>query len=149
MSEYDRSISDALYPLHDGQLATFTLSQGRESTFILPSLGSSNQIFVRHAFDGPCSIGNSRAIGCNEFIDMKPVELRCFTHYTRRNDHNGYVRLGRTEAPDTSRSVSIQLLAWDGRLEDVSWDEESGRICVIFSPSDDRGSRGLLMVDMV
>jgi len=69
--------------------------------------------------------------------------------YRDTGDPFHYVRLERIKAPDPSRPVLVSLPGQDGRVEDLSWDEESGRICVIFSPFGDRSTRNMLMVDLI
>jgi hypothetical protein len=147
--ESDKTVWDSLCLHYDGRLATYTFTEEEEALLILPCPGQSEDEFVRHVIDGPCSMGNSRAIGCKDFVDMQPMELQGFTHFTSHNRHVGYVRLERIKAPDPSRPVLVSLPGQDGRVEDLSWDEESGRICVIFSPFGDRSTRNMLMVDLI
>jgi hypothetical protein len=144
----DNPIWNMLCPHFDGRLATYTFSE-EDALLILPPPGESQDKCVRYVVDGPCSMGYSRAIGCMNFIDQQPMELECFTHYTRSDRHVGYRRLGRTEAPHPLQTVTIPLLGQDGRVEDLSWDEESGRISVIFSPLGDRGVREMLLLYMI
>jgi len=140
----EKLIWNTLCPHFDGHLATYTFSE-EDAVLILPSPGQSKDEFVRYVINGPCSMGYSRAIGCRDFIDLEPMELQCFTQFTRSDGHPGYKRLGRTEAPRPTHVVSIPLLGQDGRPEDISWDEESGRISVLFSPRGDRTTRKLLL----
>jgi hypothetical protein len=99
---------------------------------------------------GPCSTDSSRAIGCQDTEELQHIELLCFSAGTYHDASTGYLRLGRTRAPDPSRSVSIQLLGYHGHVEDLSWDEESGRICATYNPAGEYSiSSSLLMIDMI
>jgi hypothetical protein len=147
-SDHGRTVWNGLCSHYDGRLETYTFTE-EEALLILPSPGQSEDDFVRYVIDGSCSMGNSRTIGCKDFADMQPMELQSFTHFTRTDGNAGYVRLGRTKAPDPLRPTSVPLLGQDGRVEDLSWDEESGRICVICSPFGDRNIRYMLVVDVI
>lgn len=145
-----KQIWDSLCPQHhDGHVATYTFTDLEDALLILPGPGQTSEAFVRYVIDGPCSMGNSRAIGCRDFVDMQPMTLQTFTHFTRHHRHPGYMRFGRTSAPSPSLTTSIPLVGWDGRTEDLSWDEQSGKICVISSPFEDRSTRNMLLVDMI
>lgn len=143
----DNQIWDMLCPHFDGRIASYTFSE-EDALIILPPPGESADECVRYVVDGPCSMGYSRAIGSTEWIDQQPMRLECFNHYTRSDGHAGYRRLGHS-APHPLHTVSISLLGQDGRADDLSWDEESGRISVIFSPFDNRESREMLLVYMI
>lgn len=142
-----RMIWDTVH--HDGRIATYTYSSDEESLLILPPPGGNEDDIVRYVLDGPCSMGNSRAVGCRLWVDQEPMELQCFTHFTRPDNHFGYARLGLSKAPEPSHYTSISLVGQNGRVEDLTWDEESGRICLIFSPWHDRTTREMLMIDMI
>jgi len=144
-----KAIWNAMCSHSDGRISTYTFDEEEDALLVLPNPGQSSADFVRYVIHGPCSMGNSRAVACKDFIDMQPMELQILTHFTRMDSHNGYVRLGHTKAPDPTQSVPIALLGQDGRAEDLSWDEESGRICVIFSPFGDRAIRYMLIVDLI
>jgi hypothetical protein len=147
---HGKLIWDALCDHQDGRFAIYTWLTTEELLVqILPAPGQSQGSIVCYNIDGPCAGGTSRIIGCKEFVDMQPMELCCYAHFMRPDMCVGYVRLGRTKAFDPSHSVLIPLLGHDGRAEDLHWDEESGRLCVLFSPDGDRNAKALLMVDMV
>ncbi|KIM86421.1 hypothetical protein PILCRDRAFT_4916 [Piloderma croceum F 1598] len=143
-------IWNALCPHLDGRFWCYIFSEVEEALLISPLPGSDDD-FVRHVFDGPCSTDSSRAIGCRDTVEFQHIELLCFSASTYHDASTGYMRLGRTQAPDPSRSVSIQLLGYYGHVEDLSWDEESGRICAIYNPVDEYygSSSSLLMIDMI
>jgi len=67
-------------------------------------------------------------------------------HSTKPDDYIGYARLGRSKAPDPLGASRIPLNMQIEEIEDMSWDEVSGRIslvCVLDA------SRSLLLVDLV
>jgi len=108
--------------------------------------GTDSDTFVHHSLDTYISRGSSRAI----WVAGKPprVEnllLRGSTHHTKPDNYSGYLRLGRSRAPDPSRIwvVSVGEL---GLVEDLSWDEQSGRICVVFLLAN---RRHLLLADLI
>jgi hypothetical protein len=90
----------------------------------------------------------SRAIWCAIPSD----ELHMCTHLTKPDAHPGYMRLGRSNAPDPSHIVSIVLPdnvnnpgTW---IDNLSWDEESGRICLLVS-SIEAVPKTLVIIDLL
>jgi hypothetical protein len=128
---HGRLIWDTLCPHHDRRIWTYTFSPVEEALLILPLPGQSEDDLIHHVFDGPCYMGSSCAIACKETVKKQPVELQCFAPCTRHERHTGYVRVGRTRAPNPSRPVSIVLPGYDGLVEELSWDEESGQISIV------------------
>jgi len=94
-------------------------------------------------------MGSTRAIGYKYAVELRPIELHCFSPGTYHIMSAGYVRLGRIQASNPECSVSIPLPGYEGHIEDLAWDEESGRICAIYRPADDPARRDLLMIDMI
>jgi hypothetical protein len=87
---------------------------------------------------------------CHDHLGLGPITVQCFTHFTLSDGHIGHWRLGRTKSLDPSRSVTISLAGHNGRMEDVSWDEESGQVCVIYTPLDaEYHDRVMLLVDLL
>ena len=144
----DTLIWDMLCPSYDGRLPIYTW-EGDQDLLILPSPGESQDKIVRYVVSGPCFMRTSHTIGCRDFVVQQPMELECFSHFARSYTHVGYMRLGRTEAPHPKHTASIPLQNQDGRVEDLSWDEESGRISVIYSPSNNRDTREMLLLYML
>jgi hypothetical protein len=146
----DMSIRNALCNHHDGCVSVYAYAEHQEAFVILPSVGDSEYKATRHILHGSCYRNASRAIMCHDHLGVDPITIQCFTHFTRFNGHVGYVRLGRTKALDPSRSATISLAGHNGRMEDVSWDEESGRVCIVYTPLgvyDDL--RVMLLVDLL
>lgn len=117
---------------------------------IWPPAGQPEDKFIRHRlwqFD----MNPSRGIFVKHYHFSGSIELNICTHFSKHDDHPGYMRLGTSEAPDPSRVVNIPLDGQSGYIKDLSWDEESGRICVlIWSPDQDEVSdRRLLIVDLL
>lgn len=138
----DTPIWDMLCPHFDGCFPTYT-SEEDQCFLILPSAGESQDKIVRYVVNGPCHMGYSHTIGCRDFLVQRPMELQCFGHFERSNTHVGYMRLG--QVPHPKHTTLIPLLGYDGRAEDLSWDEESGRISIIYSPD----SREMLLLYMI
>lgn len=64
------------------------------------------------------------------------------------------MRLGRSNAPDPGRIVSVPLQSETGlRVETLSWDEESGRIVMLAIEWDEEfqnlGQKKILIVDLL
>jgi hypothetical protein len=150
-----RLIWNALCPHLDGRMWTYTFSETEnaeieEALLISPLPGQFDKHdFIRHIFDGPCAMGSTRAIGYKYAVELRPIELHCFSPGTYHIMSAGYVRLGRIQASNPECSVSIPLPGYEGHIEDLAWDEESGRICAIYRPADDPTRRDLLMIDMI
>jgi hypothetical protein len=142
----DAPIWDMLCPHFDGCFPTYT-SEEDQCFLILPSAGESQDKIVRYVVNGPCHMGYSHTIGCRDFLVQRPMELQCFGHFERSNTHVGYMRLG--QVPHPKHTTLIPLLGYDGRAEDLSWDEESGRISIIYSPSGNPDSREMLLLYMI
>lgn len=80
----------------------------------------------------------------------EPIKLTSCTHLTKAESHPGYVRLGRTKAPDPSRTTLIPLASGQNMIvEGISWDEQSGRICIQASCAEDRQKKFLGIVDLL
>jgi hypothetical protein len=146
----DVAIRSALCRHHDGCVSAYAFAEHQEALVILPPLDSLSQKAVRYTLQGSsCYRNASRAIMCHDHQGKGPITFECFTHFTRSDGHVGYLRLGRTKALDPSLSVTISLTGHNGRMEDVSWDEESGRVCVIYTPLDVYNDRVMLLVDLL
>jgi hypothetical protein len=155
LAEYDetilepcnRSIWSALCNHHSGRLSTLTFSlHGQCCLTVLPLVGRDSDTFVHHSLDTYISRGSSRAIWVEENRPrVENLLLRGSTHHTKPDNYSGYLRLGRSRAPDPSRIwvVSVGEL---GLVEDLSWDEQSGRICVVFLLAN---RRHLLLADLI
>ena len=142
-------IWNALCPHFDGRFWCYIFPQAEvEEALLISPLPGSDGDFIRHVFDGPCSADSSRAIGCQDTVELQHIKLLCYSVGTYHDASTGYLRLGRTKAPDPSQSVSIQLPGYHGHVEDLEWDEESGRICATYNPAGEHSS-SLLMIDMI
>lgn len=146
-----KRLRDALCAHHDGYLSAYAFTDGEDSLCILPPPGDpdpeSNTVWYK--LSGSCARNASRAILCQDYVDLAPITFECLTHFTRPGDCAGYARLGREGAPDPRVGVSICLPGYEGRTQDLSWDEESGCICVLYNPVDDPESRRLLYIDLI
>jgi hypothetical protein len=119
---------------------------------IWPPAGQPEENFVRHLlwqFD----MNPSRVIWVKEYRFSDAIELYICTHLTRSDRHAGYMRLGRSKAPQLEHvtSVRIPLVGECGVIKDLSWDEESGRIGILFDSSRDgdaQVTRHLMTVDL-
>jgi hypothetical protein len=116
---------------------------------ILPPAGQREGVIVRHEM-GVGDFGPSRAVWSVDPWDR--VELQSCTHFTRPDNHVGYMRLGRSKPTDPSRRISIPFAGEVGEVLDVSWDEQSGLILILvifwgggFGPAKTR----LLMVELI
>jgi hypothetical protein len=145
----DVSIRNALCRHHDGCVSAYAFAEHQEALVILPPLENLSQKAVRYTLQGSCYRNASRAIMCHDHLGLGPITVQCFTHFTRSDGHVGYLRLGRTKALDPSRPVTISLAGHNGHMEDVSWDEESGRVCIIYTPLDVHHDRVMLLVDLL
>lgn len=82
------------------------------------------------------------------------VLLSC-QHATKPKDSPGYMRLSHSGpgkgGPDPARVASIYIEGHNDRVvEGISWDEQSGRICVFQSEREDASfSKSLLVVDLL
>lgn len=144
-----KSIRDVLCSHLDGRVSAYAFADGEDSLCILPPPGQSEANTIWHKLQGSCSRNASRAILCQDYIDLSPIEFRSLTHFTRPGDHAGYTRLGRAGALDPSQSVTISVPGHDGRTRDLAWDEETGRVCVLYTPLDDSSARNMLLIDMM
>jgi len=145
----DVLIRNALCRHHDGCVSAYAFAEHQEALVILPPLENLTQKAVRYTLQGSCYRNASRAIMCHDHFGQGPITVQCFTHFTRFDGHVGYLRLGRAKALDPSRSVTISLAGHNGHMEDVSWDEESGRVCIIYTPLNAYHDKVILLVDLL
>lgn len=100
----------------------------------------------------PIAFGPSRAVWWddNELEEDESVNLKISTHFSMTDDHPGYMRMGLSRAPDHSKAHNLSLKGQLGEVEDMSWNEESGRICMVCIPSsrNDSEPRSLVVVDL-
>jgi len=147
---FGQSIRRFLCAHHDGHVSAYSSSFGNEALIVLPPLAQAGDKMLVHWIDGPCSRTASRAILCKDYCDMEPIKLQSLVHCTRPGTHAGYTRLGQSYAPDPSRCSSISLMGYNGCTEDLSWDPESGRICVLFTlPGESGRCRNMAVVDVL
>jgi hypothetical protein len=98
---------------------------------VFPPAGQTAGTLVRHA-TWMCDFGPSRAIWYNTLPDESDeIELRSCTIFTHVDAHAGYMRLGRSKAPDPSRLFSIPITGQTGAIRDLTWEEQSGLICIL------------------
>ena len=116
---------------------------------IWPPKGQPEDTFVRH-IGGAFDLGLCRALWATDFLNLEKIKLHVCTYTTKPDDCAGYMRLGRSHAPDPSHTVSIPLLGQPGSLIDLSWDEESGRIVVLVScRNEGLDEKNILVVDLM
>jgi hypothetical protein len=75
------------------------------------------------------------------------IELASCTHFTKPDSTPGYMRLGRSRAPDPTRITSILLSGEKGRVDTISWDEDSGCIFILASCFCGSEHQRLLVID--
>lgn len=81
------------------------------------------------------------------------VDLQICTHITKPDVHPGYMRLGRCKAPDPSHVLSIALpdnvRTFGTLVDNISWDEESGRICLLVSTPSEPVPTFIMIIDLL
>jgi hypothetical protein len=117
---------------------------------ILPPAGQREGVIVRHEI-GVGDFGPSRAVWSVDQWDE--IGLQSCTHFTRPDNHVGYMRLGRSKPADPSRIISIPLAGEVGEVLDVSFDEQSSLIFIlaVFREGErlEVEKRRLLMVELI
>jgi len=143
-----KSIQDALCTHHEGRRSTLTFSADYKCCLVvLPSPGQNSDTLVEHTVGAYISHGPSRTIWLENCCDdTGNVVLGGSTHCTKPDNYSGYARLGRSGAPDTSRTWHVPLGIQLGDVEDLSWDELSGKVSIVSSLD---GERSLVLVDLV
>jgi len=135
----------------ENRLSTVAESaNGGFDVIILPSAGQPTETLVRYAI-GTCDFGPSRAIWSKvPSFSMDEIELRSCALFTHADTHVGYMRLGRSKAPNPSRCSSIPIAGNTGRIRDLAWDEQSGIICISVSLWDgEREVMDLVVVELI
>lgn len=103
-------------------------------------------VYMLQPLKATCSRAISVAPSADD--DLAMIELQISTHFTKPDRHPGYMRLGRSKAPDPSHIVSIDIPTnYVPEIENLSWDEESGRICLLLSKVP--RSKYLMIVDLL
>jgi hypothetical protein len=156
IATYDKNLSEtpggciwnSLCGHHVGRQSTLAFSDDYKCRLvILPPSGQNSNNFVKHNFDTFISHGPSRAVWLGECPDNAGnTVLGGSVHSTKPDNYFGYARLERSKAPDPLRATRIPLGIQIEEIEDMSWDEESGRISIVCLLD---GSRNLLLVDLV
>ena len=141
-------IWNSLCSHHVGRQSTLAFSDDYKcSLVILPPSGQNSKNFAKHSFDTFISHGPSRAVWLRECTDNAGnTVLGGSAHSTKPDNYFGYARLKRSKAPDPLHAPRIPLGMQIEEIEDMSWDEESGRISIVCLID---GSRNLLLVDLV
>lgn len=169
------AISNALCPHHEGRqsVAGETGDDRSSLLIVLPQAGAPlGAEFIRRPIR-LCDMGpryaTTHPLHLRAFLDETlvysravwiefrtqfedPVELRSCAHATKLDSHMGYMRLGRVDAkaPDPARVVSIPIVGHNEmRMESLSWDEESGRICLFRLDREAGNTQNLLVVDLL
>lgn len=156
LATYDENVSEtssgriwnSLCSHHVGRQSTLAFAEDYKCRLVvLPPPGQSSHNFVSHNFDTFITNGPSRTVWLGECRDNSGnIVLGGSVHSTKPDDYFGYARLGRSKAPDPLGASRIPLNMQIEEIEDMSWDEVSGRIslvCVLDA------SRSLLLVDLV
>lgn len=123
---------------------------------ILPRHDEKRDAIVRH----PTSIskfGTSHVIWESPFGSLPSLDcyktLHTCSQFIQANNHVGYIRLGLSNAPDPSRINSISFDWESGDIDDMVWDQDSGRIIILSngeeSESVDGAESELIIVDLV
>jgi hypothetical protein len=76
------------------------------------------------------------------------ITLASCPRFTKPDDHVGYMRLGRSGAPDPSHIALIPLVGHFGDVHAISWDGDSGRICLVYTPPESE-TDNLMMIDLL
>jgi hypothetical protein len=126
-------------------------ANGGFDIIILPAAGQPTETLIHYAV-GACDFGPSRAIWSKvpSLSILDEIELRSCALFTYADTHAGYMRLGRSKAPDPSRYTSIPIAGNTGRIRDLAWDEQSGLICISVSSWDgEREVMDLVVVELI
>lgn len=142
------SIWNTLCSHHSGRLSTMTYSQdGGCALVVLPPTGQSESDAVVHCpVNFPIARCATRSIW-RRGDGAESTKLNSCVHFTNPGNQYGYMRLGRSRPPDPSHVSCISLNDTDGVIEDISWDEESGRICLVRFDGPD--NRCLSIIDLL
>ena len=116
---------------------------------ILPPAGQREGVIHRHAL-GAGDFGPSRVIWSNANIWTSGLDLFSCTHFTRHDNHVGYMRLGRSRSSDPSR-ISCIPIDEGGDILDLAWDEQSGLLFLLVTLWEDHEEeiRRLIMVELI
>jgi hypothetical protein len=149
-SQDNKPIWNELCSHHEGKRSVSAESdEGGSRLIVLPETGQPEPTFVIQSREYR-DMGPSRAISVAPSADddLAMIELQISTHFTKPDRHPGYMRLGRSKAPDPSHIVSIDIPTnYVPEIENLSWDEESGRICLLLSKVP--RSKYLMIVDLL
>ena len=117
---------------------------------IWPPEGQADDTFVRHRL-WQYDMNPSRVVWIKNYTYTEQIVLKIGTHYIKSNDEPGYMRLGRSGAPDPSHVTSVTLSGQSGSIKDLSWCEQSGRMALLVQEdtSDDGKRKRLVMVDLL
>lgn len=162
------SIWNILCAHHVGGQSIAGLTDELESLLvILPQTGQSEPSIVRHVIQqcdmGPRSVDlflkwpHLLKLVSSRVIWVKPrettgkdLELASCTHLTKPDTHPGYMRFGHDKAPDPSRLVSIPLIGdTDMSAVCITWDEQTGRICIQSSVTNNPRCKYLGIIDLL
>jgi len=140
---------------HSGRMSPqFFSDTGPCFLVVFPSMGQSHSDTVTHLAGTHAAFGPTRVVWLKEtFQPVGRIKLESCVHFTKLDTHPGYMRLGRTKAPDPSRICHIAIYGQFGPVQNISWDEESGKICIVCLPlpgeENINGHKVLLLVDLV
>lgn len=147
-----RKIWESLCRHHEGRISVLRFRNyyrpGLELVMFPPAksgAGASVYNDIRYDY----TIGSTRVLWSEE---MENLRFFSRVHTTKHDDHVGYRRLGRKSAHDTTdETMIISSLSNHYGVDDLSWDEESGRICVITDEyeGDETNLKWLTVIDLI
>lgn len=116
---------------------------------VWPPEGQSDDTFVRHRL-WQYDMNPSRVAWVKNYTYKGQIVIKIGAHYIKPDDEPGYMRLGRSGAPDPSHVTSVILPGLSGSIRDLSWCEQSGCIVLLVQEDtlDDKRGR-IVMVDLL
>lgn len=108
-----------------------------------------DRTFVRHRL-WQYDMNPSRVAWIKKEFFKEDIELKFGVHYMKPDDEPGYMRLGRSGAPDPSHLTSAILPGQNGRIRDLSWCEQSGCVALLVEDNtEEEKGRRIVMVDLL
>ncbi|KAF7979588.1 hypothetical protein HWV62_41890 [Athelia sp. TMB] len=154
-----RILWDMIHNHHRGTQSVSVEDQdGLWTLLTLPDQGESVEKLISRATpQSDCrnpvlKSGSGRAMWIKSRADphAEPLVLQTCVHAVHPDNTAGYMRLGRTVAPDPAKTISINLSGQTGLVRTLTWDESLGRACLFtMTVRDGAMHPELLLVDLL
>ena len=124
---------------HDGRYHTTDFHSDLTICRVLPNPYDKDGEVLQHTMSSKSAQGLFRMLWheTRDIWDVPVTKMRFHScvHSSRAPDHPGYLRLDSSEIADVKRTVEIVIPLDQRSVDDLAWDESTGKICAVMPGS--------------